>query len=110
MLKEIRMEVKKIEVVKNWSKPKLVHDIQIFLGFANFYWRFIQGFSRIVALLTSMLKTTGLFDKPAFNIINGSKQASRRNNNNGEVDEFGSDGVKHAKKSEKLKSQNSAKC
>ena len=37
----IRMEDKRIEVVKNWLKPKLVWDIQVFIGFANFYWRFI---------------------------------------------------------------------
>ena len=33
-----------------------MHDIQVFLGFANFYCRFIQGFSRIVASLTSILR------------------------------------------------------
>ena len=32
----------------------------MFIGFANFYWRFIQGFSRIAALLTFLLKTTKL--------------------------------------------------
>ena len=31
----------------------------MFLGFANFYRRFIQGFSRIAAPLTSMLKISG---------------------------------------------------
>ena len=36
-----------------------VQDIQVFHGFANFYRRFIQGFSRIAASLTSMLKTSG---------------------------------------------------
>ena len=30
----------------------------MFLAFANFYWCFIQGFSKIAAPLTSMLKTT----------------------------------------------------
>ena len=30
----------------------------MFLGFANFYQRFIQGFSKIAAPLMSMLKTT----------------------------------------------------
>ena len=52
------MEAERIEVVKEWLKPKLVRDIQVFLGFANFYRRFIQGFNKIVAPLTSMLKTT----------------------------------------------------
>ena len=31
----------------------------MFLGFANFYWRFIQGFSRIATSLTLILKTLG---------------------------------------------------
>ena len=55
--KGISMEVEKIKVVKKWPEPKLVQDIQVFLGFANFYQQFIQGFSRIAALLTSMPKT-----------------------------------------------------
>ena len=37
----------------------------MFIGFANFYWRFIRRFSKIVALLISILKTTGLFKKSA---------------------------------------------
>ena len=35
--KGISMEAKRIEVVKKWPEPKLVWDIQVFLGFANFY-------------------------------------------------------------------------
>ena len=52
------MEEERIEVVKAWPEPKSIRVIQIFLGFANFYRRFIQGFSKIAAPLTSMLKTT----------------------------------------------------
>ena len=37
LLKRISIEAKKIEVVKDWPKPKSVRNIQIFLGFANFY-------------------------------------------------------------------------
>ena len=55
----IYMEDEKIKAVKQWPEPKSVKDIQVFLGFANFYWQFIQGFSCIAAPLTSMLKTTG---------------------------------------------------
>ena len=37
----VRMEEERIDAVKNWPKPKSVRDIQVFLGFANFYCRFI---------------------------------------------------------------------
>ena len=31
------MEAKKIKIVKNLSESKSILDIQVFLGFANFY-------------------------------------------------------------------------
>ena len=37
----------------------------MFIGFENFYQQFIQGFNKITALLTSMLKTTGSSKKSA---------------------------------------------
>ena len=55
---KINIEELRIEAVKAWLKPKLIRDIQMFLGFVNFYQRSIQRFSRIAAPLTSMLKTT----------------------------------------------------
>ena len=58
--KGICMEDERIEVIKDWLEPKSVQDIQVFIGFANFYRRFIQGFSRIAAPLTSMLKATSV--------------------------------------------------
>ena len=56
-LKGIRMEDEQIEAIKQWPEPQSVRDIQVFLRFAKFYRRFIQGFSWIAAPLTSMLKT-----------------------------------------------------
>ena len=56
--KEISMEAEQIEIIRKWPEPKLVWDIQVFLGFANFYCRFIKSFSKIAAPLMSMLKTT----------------------------------------------------
>ena len=107
------MEAKKIEVVKDWPKPKSVYDIQVFLSIANFYRRFIQGFSRIAALLTSMLKITGSPNKPAPSKSNNSKSASSKNDDNrsifgknngdGEVNGFGGDSMEHAKKLGKSK-------
>ena len=53
----VQMEDEKIKAIKSWPEPNLVQDIQVFIGFANFYWRFIQGFSKVAAPLTSILKT-----------------------------------------------------
>ena len=120
-MKEISMEAKRIKVVKNWPKPKSVRDIQVFLGFANFYRQFIQGFYRIAAPLTSMLKTTGLPNEPVPSRNNGSRSASSRNDDSrpafgrndgdGEVDRYGvgENGVKHVKKSGKSKSEKMSK-
>ena len=61
------MEDERIEIVRNWPKPKSVQDIQVFIGFANFYQQFIQGFSRIATPFTSLLKMTRLSDLPQRN-------------------------------------------
>ena len=37
----MQIEDKKIDKVKNWPELKFVQDIQVLLGFANFYFRFI---------------------------------------------------------------------
>ena len=58
-LKGIRMEDKKIEAVKQWLKPRSGRGIQVFLGFANFSWQFIQEFSQIAIPLILMLMTSG---------------------------------------------------
>ena len=61
----VKMEDKQIEVLKNWPELTSIKDIQVFINFVNFYWRFIRDFSRIAVLLTSMLKTTGSFEESA---------------------------------------------
>ncbi len=58
------MEEEQIKALRDWPEPQSVHDIQVFLGFTNFYRRFIQGFSRLAVPLTSILKTT-LAEGPA---------------------------------------------
>ena len=115
------MKAIKIEVVKDWPKPKSVRNIQVFLGFTNFYWQFIQGFNKIAAPLISMLKTIRSPDKSASHMNDSSKSASNRNDNsksasrknNGidEVNEFvvGGNSIKHVKKSEKLSKSRKSK-
>ena len=109
------MKAKKSKVIKNWLKFKSVWDIQIFLGFANSYWQFIQSFSKIATLLTSILKTNGLSDKPISAKNDSSKPASSRkninksifakNNGNNKINRFGNNGIEYAKKSRKSKAQ-----
>jgi hypothetical protein len=48
------MDPKKTTAIREWQSPKCVKDVQAFLGFANFYWRFIQGFSALAAPLSAL--------------------------------------------------------
>ena len=97
------MEAKRIEVVRKWPEPKSVRDIQVFLGFANFYRRFIQGFSRIAAPLTSMLKTAAPPERST------SKEVGDGEGGDGIDVDVDDGGVEITKKSGKLKGEKSAK-
>ena len=46
------MQQEKIQAVQNWKTPSNLTDVRSFIGFANFYRCFIQGFSSIVHPLT----------------------------------------------------------
>ncbi len=50
------MDERKVRAVVNWPRPHSVKELQRFLGFANFYRRFIRNFSTVAAPLTSMSK------------------------------------------------------
>jgi transposase InsO family protein len=52
----ISMDPKKTTAIKDWKSPKCVKDVQAFLGFANFYRRFIQGFSALAAPLSALTR------------------------------------------------------
>ena len=47
----ISMDKKKISGIFEWPMPIKVKYVQAFLGFINFYHRFIQNFAKIVMLL-----------------------------------------------------------
>jgi len=50
----IFMDKSKVETIQCWATPSSVKDVQLFLGFANFYCRFIKGYSKITTLLTTL--------------------------------------------------------
>ena len=50
------MEEDCISTILNWPEPESVCEVQSFLGFANFYRRFVKEFSRIAHPLTDMTK------------------------------------------------------
>src|SRR5260221_6232098 len=45
------MDPIKVQGVMDWPQPTKVKDIQSFIGFVNFYQRFIRNFSEIAHLL-----------------------------------------------------------
>jgi len=55
----VTMSEKKVESILNWKALRLVKDVQIFIGFANFYRRFIENFSKVCKPITDQLKTKG---------------------------------------------------
>lgn len=57
----ISMDVKKVQTVLDWPVPTHVKAVQSFLGFANFYRRFIRNYSKIVTPLTALTKKDSEF-------------------------------------------------
>jgi len=51
----IKMDPEKVSAITSWKPPETLKDLQRFVGFANFYRRFIKNFSRIAQPLTSLM-------------------------------------------------------
>ena len=50
------MDPIKLKAVHDWPRPKTVKDIQKFLGFCNFYRRFVQNYSELAQLLFDLTR------------------------------------------------------
>ncbi len=53
----IRMDPSRVKAIEGWrdNRPQTYRDVQVFLGFCNFYRRFIFGFSRIARPLHDLM-------------------------------------------------------
>ncbi|KAH6561475.1 hypothetical protein BASA62_009802 [Batrachochytrium salamandrivorans] len=52
----VSMDPAKVQSISEWSQPRNMHDIQVFLGFSNYYRRFINEYARITQPLTALLR------------------------------------------------------
>ena len=59
--KGISTDPDKIAAVKHWTQPTTVKEVRSFLGFANYYRRFVEGFSKIAGPLTDLTKAGSRF-------------------------------------------------
>lgn len=50
------MDEQKTTAIMAWLQPRILKELQRFLGFANYYHRFIRNFSQIPAPLTSLTR------------------------------------------------------
>ena len=52
----IKMDLIKINIIKGWLTPRNILKVQLFLGFINFYCRFIKKYSEIAISLINLTK------------------------------------------------------
>ena len=50
-----------VEVVVNWARPTNVSEVRSFLGLADYYSRFVEGFPRIAIPLTQLTRKKAKF-------------------------------------------------
>src|SRR6266436_369854 len=70
----VTMDLMKVHRVMEWLTPTKVKEVQSFLGFVNFYWKFIHNFSDIACPLYTLTHKTqqwvwGSPEQEAFNAL-----------------------------------------
>ena len=58
----IRMDPAKIKAIQEWETPTCLREVRSFIGFCNFYRRFIRGFLKIAKLLNALTKKERIFE------------------------------------------------
>jgi len=62
--KGVGMESDRISTIKDWPTPKSIRDVQVLLGFTNFYQRFIRKYSKVTLPLTELRKKADKAGEP----------------------------------------------
>src|SRR5690606_35886550 len=57
----VSMDPKKVAAVREWPTPKNVKDVQSFLGFTNFYRRFIENYAKKCLKLFNLTRKDAKF-------------------------------------------------
>ena len=52
----IQTDLSKVSTIIDWEIPTTKTSIRSFLGFCNFYWRFIRNYSRIIRPMNQLLR------------------------------------------------------
>ena len=52
----IKIDPSKVDAIKSWDTPTCVREVRSFIGFCNFYRRFIRSFSKIAGPLNTLTK------------------------------------------------------
>jgi hypothetical protein len=73
----LKMLSEKVKAIQDWPVPQKVKDIQSFLGFCNFYHRFIPSYSNITIPLTRLTrsKTKWVWSETAQKVFETLKEA-----------------------------------
>ena len=50
----ISMDPSTVQTILDWQTPTSVRDVQCFLGFVNFYRKFIKNYANIIIPLTQL--------------------------------------------------------
>lgn len=73
----IQMDPEKVKTIAEWKTPSCLTDVQAFIGFANFYRRFVRDFSKIISPMVALTKkgTAFIWNEKCQTAFEGLKQA-----------------------------------
>jgi len=61
-INNLRMNSRKVDVIRSWKVSRSLTHVQIFIDFCNFYRRFIKNFSKIARSMIKLIQKDHLFE------------------------------------------------